>query len=157
MKKIAQILLLVLILIPTSKVLACTCIGTNESLSKKVNKAYVESDLIFTGKVISKEIKTNGKYQSSADPVIYKFEIIKKIKGEISVSVIEVVSERDEQSCGYMFEVGKSYLVYSAESTHFTSTTKTKSDFVTGLCRRNQKLNKTRKRELRKLNRLANK
>jgi hypothetical protein len=66
---------------------------TNESLSKKIEKAYIQSDLIISGKVIDIEIVNKAKMKSSADPNIYKFEIIRNIKGKIEKEVIEIVSK----------------------------------------------------------------
>jgi Tissue inhibitor of metalloproteinase len=138
-----------------TKTFACSCIGTNESLSKKVQKSFNQSDLILIGKVIDKELIFNEEYQSSADPVIYKFEVTKIIKGKLKKEIIEIASERSEISCGYEFEIGKSYLVYALRSSHFSSITKNEFDLVTSLCSRNQKLSKVKKEELRKLKKLA--
>ncbi len=52
MKK--NIIILALILFSTSGIFACTCIKSKESLGKKVEKAFLASDLIFIGKVIGK-------------------------------------------------------------------------------------------------------
>ncbi len=152
MKK-AFLLILILVLSIT-ETFACSCIETNESLSKKVEIAFTESDLIISGKVIDVIIVNTGKIKSSADPIIYRFEITKTIKGKLEKEVIEIASEESGASCGYKFELGKSYLVYARKSTHFSSKTKNEFDFVTSLCDRNQKLNKVDKKELRKLKKL---
>jgi len=153
MKRI--ILILLLLFVSTATSLACTCIGMKESIRKKIETAYSRSDIIFTGKILSKETKTHEEYTSSADPVIYKIEIINLIKGKFQKGTIEVVSERSGASCGYLFELGKSYLIYSTKSTHFSELTKNQSDYYTGLCNRNKELRKTRKKELRILKRLS--
>ncbi|MBV7270718.1 hypothetical protein [Winogradskyella luteola] len=147
------ILILVLIFSIT-ETFACSCIQTNEPLSKKVEKAFAQSDLIISGKVVEIKIVNKARMKSSADPIIYKFEITKTLKGKIEKEFIEIASETSGASCGYKFELGKSYLVYARKSTHFAKMTKNKFDFVTGLCDRNQKLNKVDKKELRKLKKL---
>lgn len=127
---------------------------TRESLSKKVEKAFTRSGLIISGKVIEIKVVNTEDLKSSADPIIYKFEIAKIIKGNLNKEVIEIVSEVSEISCGFVFQLGKSYLVYARKSTYFSSQTKNEFDFMTSLCDRNQKLRLVNKKELRKLKRL---
>lgn len=152
MKKTFSLILILIFSI--TETFACSCIETNESLSKKVEKAFTQSDLIISGKVVEIIIVNKTRMKSSADPVIYKFEITKTIKGKVEREVIDIASEISGASCGYKFELGKSYLVYARKSTHFSSKTKNEFDFVTSLCDRNQKLNKVDKKELRKLKKL---
>ncbi len=147
-------LLILILVFSITESFACSCIETNESLTKKVEKAFTESDLIISGQVIDIKIENKARIKSSADPIIYKFEITKTIKGKVEKEFIEIVSEDSGVSCGYKFELGKSYLVYARKSTHFTKMTKNEFDFVTSLCDRNQKLNTVHKKELRKLKRL---
>lgn len=147
-------LLIFILVFSTTKTFACSCIEINESLTKKVEKAFTNSDLIISGKVIEVILVNTEKIKSSADPIIYKFEITKTIKGKLEKEVIEIASEESGASCGYKFELGKSYLVYARKSTHFASKTKNEFDFVTSLCDRNLMLNKVDKKELRKLKKL---
>jgi hypothetical protein len=127
---------------------------TNESLSKKVEKGFNQSDLIISGKVVEIIIVNKAKLKSSADPIIYKFELTKVIKGKIKKKIVEIASETMEMSCGYNFELGKSYLVYARKSTHFSKITNNKFDFVTSLCDRNQKVEKVNKKEFLELKKL---
>jgi len=152
MKKTFLLLLISLFL--TTKTFACSCIFIKEPLSVKVEKAYNQADLILSGKVIEIKIVNKARMKSSADPIIYKFEVVSTIKGKIKKEVLEITSETSGASCGYKFELGESYLVYARKSTHFTKMTKNKFDFVTSLCDRNQKLRKVSKKELRKLKKL---
>jgi len=152
MKKI--LLLNLVFLFSLTKTIACGCSETNESLSKKVEKAFSESDLIIRGKVIDLKIVNTGKHKSSTDPIIYKFEITKVHKGNPKIQIIEITSAESEASCGYKFEFGKSYLVYASKSTYYPSKTNNKFDYVTSLCNRNEKLKNVNKKELRKLEKL---
>jgi hypothetical protein len=145
---------LIILLFSITKTFACSCIGTNGTLSQKVEKAFIQSDLILTGTVIEMKIINKGKLKSSADPVIYKFEIIKNIKGKLKKEIIEIVSEISEVSCGYRFEIGGSYLVYARKSTHFSSKTNNEFDFVTSICERNRILHKVNQKEIQKLEKL---
>jgi len=147
-------ILILLLFFSINENFACSCIEINESLSKKVEKAFTEADLIISGKVIEIEIVNKARLKSSADPIIYKFEITKTIKGIIEKEIIEIVSKTSGASCGYKFELGKSYLVYARKSNYFSSKTKNEFDFITGLCDRNQILKNVNKKELRKLNKL---
>jgi len=133
---------------------ACSCIELNESLRQKVKSSFIESDLIFTGKVLEKTIVENEMYKSSMDPVIYKFEVTQIYKGTIDKKIIEVVTSRDSASCGFPFQIGTSYLVYSVKSDFYSDRTGSTTDYITDLCRRNQDLALTRNKELRILNRL---
>lgn len=152
MKK--TLLLILIFIFSITKTIACGCMKTNESLSKKVEKAYIHSDLIISGKVIDIEIVNKAEMKSSADPIIYKFEIINNIKGKIEKEVIEIVSKESSASCGYKFELGESYLVYARKSNEFSLKTKNEFDFVTSLCDRNQKLRNVKKEEFQKLKKL---
>jgi len=149
--------LLLIFLLSISNAFACICTETNITLSKKVEKAFSESDLIISGKVIDLIIVNTAKHRSSNDPIIYKFEITKVIKGELKKELIEIVSKASESRCGYEFKLGKSYLVYARKSTRFSSKTNNEFDFVTGLCDRNQNLKYVLKKEFRKLEKLNDK
>jgi hypothetical protein len=148
---------ILILLFSITKTFACSCIGTNGTLSQKVEKAFIQSELILTGTVVEMKIINKGKLKSSADPVIYKFEIIKTIKGKLKKEIIEIASEIGGSSCGYRFELGRSYLVYARKSTHFSSKTNNKFDFVTSICERNRILKEVNKKELQKLNKLNKK
>jgi hypothetical protein len=147
-------LLILILFLSISESFACTCGSRNESFSKQIKRAFTEADLIISGKVIEIEIVNKARLKSSADPIIYKFEITKTIKGKIEKEIIEIVSKTSGASCGYKFELGKTYLVYARKSNYFSSKTKNKFDFITGLCDRNQILKNFDKKELRKLDKL---
>jgi hypothetical protein len=147
-------LLILILFLSISESFACTCGSRNESFSKQIKRAFTEADLIISGKVIEIEIVNKARLKSSADPIIYKFEITKTIKGKIEKEIIEIVSKTSGASCGYKFELGKTYLVYARKSNYFSSKTKNEFDFITGLCDRNQILKNVDKKELRKLNKL---
>ncbi len=145
---------IILFIFSMTKTFACRCIENNESLSKKVEKAFAQADLIISGKVVEVKILNNAKDKYSSSPVLYKFEVTRTIKGKSRQEFIEITSEKSAVLCGYTFELGKSYLVYAQKSAYFDKMTKNEFDFVTTLCERNQKLNKVDKKEFRKLNKL---
>ncbi|OAB77361.1 hypothetical protein ULVI_12740 [Cochleicola gelatinilyticus] len=86
--------------------------------------------------------------------ILYTFEISNTYKIAAEAKTIQVFSRAHGESCGYMFEMGKSYLVYTRRSSHFSSQTKNASDLITGLCDRNQSYLKVKNKEFRKLKRL---
>lgn len=141
-----------LLLISITNICACSCSDTDQLLAKKVKEAFLNADMIFTGKVIdTKEINTILPYKSSSDPIVYTFEVIKKIKGKTKKTVLKILSPNSGASCGYSFQLGESYLVYSSASDYFTKQTGIKTSFVTSLCRRNQELQSVHRKELKKL------
>lgn len=133
---------------------ACTCVEIKSPFNQKVKKAYAKNDLIFTGKVVSKEQINTESTAVFGKQVRFTFEIIKVIKGAKKVTQIQVITNEDSASCGYAFVVGKSYLVYSKSTDYYAEVTGSKYDYSTGLCARNSRLSSVRRRELRILNRL---
>ncbi len=155
MKKINFLFLL--LLFPITNSFACSCIVEDESLSKKVEREFTQSDLIISGKVIDINTGNVENNKPFASPIIYKFEILKKFKGNLEKEVVEIISESSSSMCGYNFEVGKSYLVYAINTTYYSSVTNKKFDFVTSLCNRNQILKAVKKKEMRKLKKINRK
>jgi len=149
------LILSTLFLITITKLSACTCAEENNSFRKKVKTEFLSSDVIFTGTVLSRKEVSNTSRKVFGSPVMFTFKISEMIKGKLQHAQIEILTNSDGASCGYDFEVGKTYLVYSRQSDYYTHVTKSKSDLTTGLCTRNQKLKDTRKKELRILSNMA--
>ncbi len=136
---------------------ACSCIEMDVSFLKKVERAFTQSDLIISGKVVD---INNGAVENKkpfASPVIYKFEILKNFKGKIEREVVEIISEESGSMCGYKFELGKFYIVYARNINYYSSITNNEFDFVTSICTRNQILKNVKKKEVRKLKKLKHK
>ena len=94
-----------LIALTVSDIFACSCFPQEEiPIERQVRDAYQKSSAVFVGKVI----KVNEK----SDVVLVRFRVEKiwnnKFQGEITVS-----TAKDSAACGYKFEIGKKYLVYS--------------------------------------------
>ena len=89
---------------------ACSCI------MQSTNEALEDSVAVFSGKVtkITEEDPTLPMI-SSADPVTVEFQVDRVWKGP-SEKTIKVTTPSDEGTCGYGFEMGKTYLVYSYET-----------------------------------------
>jgi len=77
-----SILIAILFLAFTSHVMACTCVKEKMSFRKQVKTEFSKNDLVFTGNVIAKKIlRESTEYESSADPVVYTFEVLNPFKG----------------------------------------------------------------------------
>lgn len=138
--------------------IACTCISEKESLKKKVKKEFLRSDIVFTGNVIAiTDLNTHPTQFSSGDPIQYTFEIIEQIKGVDTKREIQIISARGGSSCGYRFQIGKTYMVYAIESNHYSSITTHSKDYSTSLCSRNNYVARVSKKEKRILKKLSQK
>jgi len=86
---------------------ACSCatVSTNEAIENSV--------AIFSGTVTKiTESYPTWPITSSADPVTVEFQVDRVWKG-VSEKTIKVKTPSSGSSCGYGFEMGKTYLVYS--------------------------------------------
>ncbi|HEX8247007.1 MAG TPA: hypothetical protein VF599_02390 [Pyrinomonadaceae bacterium] len=87
---------------------ACSCLAlpAETTLNQAVRKAYKDSNAIFSGKVLAIAKNPNSGF------VIVKFKVDKSWKGKIS-SILSVKTGIGGGDCGYQFEIGKKYLVYT--------------------------------------------
>ena len=88
---------------------ACSCIieSSDEALENSV--------AVFSGKVTKiTEDQPTWPIISSAEPVTVEFQVYRVWKGP-SEKTIKITTASDEGTCGYGFEMGKTYLVYSYE------------------------------------------
>lgn len=135
---------------------ACSCIKEKISLRKQIQKAYKQSDIIFTGKV------TSIQPQEHSSLLKVTFKVDKPIKGNRAKTILEIFTERESATCGFTFTVGKNYIVYGYEQTKMRQKNsfemKTVPPFLsTDICTRTQEITSVKKCELRKLNKLAKK
>ncbi len=161
MKKTIFITFLLLIL-SANRIFACSCIKSN------IKKEFDQSDLIFTGKVVAINerilidsiLVENGKFHiREYRQIDFKFKVEKLIKGQIKTEFIIISTTGGGTDCGNYFDLNSEHLVYSYASDirlgSFDENAKTKPYFTTSLCTRTKKLERTKKREVRKLKRLA--
>jgi hypothetical protein len=86
--------------------LACSCVATREPVKTQVSNAYKDSTAIFSGKVTSIEQTADG------NTYVIKFAVKDTWKGTAGAE-ITVRTATQSSMCGYRFEIGKEYLVYS--------------------------------------------
>lgn len=113
MKTIAKCIV-VMLLACTGNAFACTCMPM-----VTVQEEIKRSDFVFKGTVKTKNkfihithLPDNG-FTFLSD-VEYVFEVETVFKGRRITKTIEVMTGYGGGDCGYIFEVGKSYIVYSS-------------------------------------------
>jgi hypothetical protein len=84
---------------------ACSCMFSDKPLKAQIEEAFDNSTAIFSGKVIS--VTQKSEYE-----VAVKIKIEKSWKGASSKE-ITITTAKDSAMCGYGFEEGKKYLVYT--------------------------------------------
>ena len=110
MKKIASYLtgVLAYLIFINIDAYACSCFPLgNEPLKQQVDRAKKNSAAVFSGKVLE-VIKKPDNFQ-----VVVKFQVQSSWKGNVSKQ-ITITTASDSAMCGYNFEVGESYLVYTS-------------------------------------------
>jgi hypothetical protein len=146
MKKGIKLLVTILILIQSTDLFACSCADMFKSVEKKVENAYKESDLILTGKIIDKKVRQSTLYHRSDDLVTYTVEITKRIKGDLKSAKVSITSYRGSEYCGFIFEIGKEYLIYSYENNN---------EYFTDLCTETKTMDSASELELKTLKSIA--
>jgi Tissue inhibitor of metalloproteinase. len=104
------IITLVFPLVGAERVYACSCAAYPE-----IGNELDSRSVVFAGEVSSIDtLGRNDEIVSSADPVLVTFEVSKVWKGSIEKETV-VRTVRYEESCGYTFSLGNSYLVFADE------------------------------------------
>ncbi len=109
MKKIFffSVVFVVFFALNTYKIFACSCaILTSDNLQELVERAYKDSEAVFSGEVTEINQEHRGGY------VKVKFKVEKSWKN-ISQKEVLLTTGAYGGDCGYKFEVGKKYLVYT--------------------------------------------
>ncbi|WP_445454694.1 hypothetical protein [Flavobacterium sp. 25HG05S-40] len=93
----------------TSSSIACTCIGKT-----KMKKAINHVEVLFTGKIISREIYTDSIFPYMIlRKAVYNVLVTERLKGEIKTDTIKIYTGLGNGDCGVAFEIGKNYIIYS--------------------------------------------
>lgn len=149
MKRLLVTFLLLFIVKSTA---ACTCIGM-----EKLRDAFMYSEVIILGKIISKDT-ISFKSSSSGLTIrqnIYQVKVHSYYKGKSNDQIITMISGFGNGDCGYVFEVDKTYIIYSNRNEHPSFNHQNINDFLsTDLCKRTKIYDK---KEIKKLERLGRK
>jgi hypothetical protein len=99
-------LVLLLVIVAVDRVHACSCVTPGPPAAE-----LEAATAVFSGKVLRADVG-GGEVTSSADPVWVGFQVFSVWKGP-ALTTLVVTTARESASCGYPFEVGREYLVYS--------------------------------------------
>ena len=131
---------------------ACSCIP-----QPSMEKAIDETDVVVTGKVLSKEAftKKDGRLSKYfTRNVKYKIEVTKIHKGKIKKGIITIVTgPAMGGDCGVFFEIGKSYTIY-ADYMLIDAGGKKVAFLETSICTRTAKADKTESKRIEKYSKL---
>jgi hypothetical protein len=124
-----------------------------------LKKAYEQSDLIFTGKLIKKQIKSEEikapkiAQKQRYTRMIYTFEIERMYKGKLQSKIVIIESKYNNIN----FEKGRKYLVYAYLSKYLLTNNfyingeKVTPFLATDNCTKSRELRFVEKKELKKL------
>ncbi|RZK10616.1 MAG: hypothetical protein EOO46_10075 [Flavobacterium sp.] len=127
---------------------ACSCIA-----KPSMEKAVDETDVVVTGKVLSKESfgKKDGRLPKYfTHNVKYKVEVTKIHKGKIKKGIITIVTgPAMGGDCGVFFQIGKSYTIYATYT--LIDAGEKKVEFMeTNICSRTAKADKAESAKIEK-------
>jgi hypothetical protein len=173
-------LLVTLILLGlVGEIYACKCDGTGT-----VKSSFNVSDAVISGRVISKEIvpysqtvnqdsvsaiksrlkddKQKLQFFEMSYIVKVEFEIVEKYKGTNLRDTVTIYTAMNSASCGYKFDIGKSYIIYASRKSYLdfmfmdkvdrNKGLEIKNTYWTNICTRTTEYNNLEADELRALN-----
>ena len=158
------LLTVLLIMFSANKIYACSCEKSS------IKYGFEQSDLIFTGTVVEINERTvydsipssteNGKYFiQEINRVEFVFKVKEWIKGKEKSGFISIVTSGGGADCGNYFDLDSEHLIYSyvtdLEVNTFDKNKKVDPYFSTDLCTRTKELNRTKKSEINRLNRMS--
>lgn len=132
------------------KAISCTC-APDSNVKNEIKK----HDLVFVGKVISKDIiKINdtldvietekGKLYDIYQSTRYKYviEVVKIYKGKIKKNLIEVITGVGKGDCGFSFQINVNYVIYGDYRNQFIPKGEKVTDYIyTDICTRTCEIN----------------
>jgi hypothetical protein len=135
MNKMKQFLLLISLLFYSSTSYCCTCIG-----EATVKQELRRSNFVFQGKVISKKIVD---IMDTLMPAIkiqkaeYTIQVLVVYKAKIEQDTIKIITGLGGGDCGFEFNIGSEYIIYSSFENKYYPQGNTVNKFLyTDICRR---------------------
>jgi len=142
-------LFLFLVLFVSNISIACSCISYGREKSLDV------AETVFSGKIISKKIFSPRELQNpsfTTTMIRYTVAIFEVYKGKIQTKTLEIYSEADGASCGYLFQVGKKYTIYTfAKNGIESDESKLKKMLYTNACTRTKLFDQTESKEIKSI------
>src|SRR5215203_46385 len=106
-KPIFLVAVIVFFMLSADNIFGCSClVPSNQPLSRRIKKAYLESAAVFYGEV------TEITQKPEDFDLTVKIKVEKSWKNQTRAEVI-IHTGRGGGDCGYNFEVGNKYLVYA--------------------------------------------
>ena len=129
----------------SNAVFACNCIG-----EESVKAAFRKYDIIVVGRVMSidnitMQVKNDliqDRHQAKLRVFNFHFkkvtlEVRKIYKGKIKTGIVEIITGQGRGDCGFPFQIGETYLIYSSfENTYFEQGEKVSNYLFTDICSR---------------------
>jgi|SRR5690606_3397847 len=166
--RLHYLLILIILSIPSSNYAQHLCFDSN------VKESFYQEDVIFVGKVIelnydriisdtvSISEKNKNIFADETQFTVFKFKVLQSIKKSSKTDTIEIFSRLTCFDCGDReFNLNDTYLVYASfrESTSSlpeNNLTISRKPFLrSDICNRTNFIEKVKKRELKKLNKLT--
>ena len=137
-----QKILFAILLFQTTFSFACSC-----KKMKDVQSEFERADIVFVGKIISKELvkvyQTDSSYYSLTK---YKIKSTKIYKSGDKSKIISILTPTYSSACGSKFEINSDYIIYGARKSFWNEYSKFNNSelnlYWTSKCHRNQKYNK---------------
>ena len=134
MNRVKHFFLIILFTFFSSVAYCCSCIG-----EATVKQELKRSDVVFTGKVISKKIIDLTDTLIPAMKIQkaeFKLQVSTVFKGKIKQDTVTIITGVGGGDCGFNFEIGNEYIVYSSFENKYYPQGNTVSKFLyTDICR----------------------
>ncbi len=132
-------MLLTILLFQTTYTFACSC-----KKMKDVPSEFEHADIVFVGKVISKElVKVKNKDNTYYSLNKYKIKATKIYKSEGESKVITILTPAYISACGAKFEINSDYIIYGAKKSFWNKFSELNNSepnlYWTSVCLRNRK------------------
>ena len=145
-----------IVLILTSmfnQIIACDC-----PTQPTVKDAIKNSDIVITGKIISKEMINTKDTTTNSMPfdrteMKYTIVVAHKHKGEFKSDTLTIITGTGGGDCGFGFEVGKKYIIYGSNDRNNNSQKPKKilkNTYWTNICTRTVLYNDKEFQEIKK-------
>lgn len=135
MNRVKHFLLIIFLTVYSSVGYCCSCIG-----EATVNQEFKRSDVVFTGKVIYKKIINLTDTLMPAVKIQkaeYQLQVSTVLKGKIKQDTVTIITGVGGGDCGFNFEIGKEYIVYSSfENKYYPQGNRVSKFLYTDICRR---------------------
>jgi hypothetical protein len=151
-----QIFILIVFLLASAgnSLFACTCLGPIS-----VEQGVKESDAVFVGQIISREMIEDSTIQIYGDTsryiikelrAKYKVVVLEKFKGNFTQDTLTIITGLGDADCGYQFIVGKKFIIYAYKQ-YIGRVNQAPATYETDICTRTTGYNEREVEAIRKV------